>query len=84
MRLHWLMTALMIIWAGVPFVVLTAALHPVPGIGASTAACEARGELFGAAAVMLSIGYGLCSVCFNLEARRARELLVKMLDASAT
>jgi hypothetical protein len=82
MRLHWLVTAFMIVWAGVPTLILAAAvLHVHPGLGASVTARHVRRDLFVVAAMMLCFGYGLCSVCFNVEARRARKLLIKIVEA---
>ena len=77
LRLAWPVALFMVAWIG--------------GIAAITVKvwltgyADAKGSSTMGASLMFPVllmaaGYGLCSICFNLEARRARKLLLKILD----
>ncbi|HKD69498.1 MAG TPA: hypothetical protein VKB84_21850 [Candidatus Binataceae bacterium] len=84
MRMSWLVTAFMFVWAGVPLIAVSAAaLHLHFGSGvAAAAAHQTAGALIGGAVATITFGYCLCSASFNLEAQRAKELLTRIVAAS--
>jgi len=85
MRMHWLIVACMFVSASVPVVILTAALlHLNPRLEGTATLRGAGAGPIAFAAAMLCVGYCLCAVCFNLEARWARDLLVKIVDPQGT
>jgi 1,4-dihydroxy-2-naphthoate octaprenyltransferase len=81
MRMQWIVTAFMLLWAGFPVLLLTTALlHIDIGILDSRAPQGLRPHQFAAAIAMVVFGYVLCAVAFNIEAKRAQVLLLKILD----
>jgi hypothetical protein len=81
MRMHWFVIAFMLVWEAVPLVILTAVLLGLHLGGGALARPRAAGPgLYGMLIGMLIFGYGMCSIAFNIEARRARELLMNILD----
>ena len=81
MHMHWLATMFMLLWVGFPVLLLTTAmLHIDFGILDSNAPGPTPRQ-FVAAIAMLMFGYLLCAAAFNIEAQRARVLLIKILDA---
>lgn len=83
MRMHWFAAIFMLLWAGFPVLILTTALlHIDIGILDSRAPRDSKSHQFAAAIAMVMFGYALCAVAFNIEAQRARVLLLKLLDAT--
>ncbi len=83
MRMAWLVALFMLLWAALPAAIVAAALlHVDLGLSKSGGPQHPSLQLFGAAAAMLLFGYMLCAIAFNIEAQRARTLLLKILDAT--
>ncbi len=75
MRLNRAVAAFMILWAGAPLAILVYFLFFVGG--------SARANAGGALAIsfgMVCFGYLICAGGFNFEARRARDLLIKIVS----
>jgi hypothetical protein len=75
MRLAWAVAAFMILWSAVPLGILVFMLASKSG-----AAPQKAGGLLGFTLMMACFAYALCSGGFNVEARRAREILVKVIS----
>ncbi|HEY2105685.1 MAG TPA: hypothetical protein VGH29_07860 [Candidatus Binataceae bacterium] len=83
LRMHWLAAIFMLLWAGVPVLLLSGTLlHLDAGIGGSKTGQSPSPHQLVAAIALVMFGYVLCAVSFNIEAQRARVRLLKMLDAS--
>jgi hypothetical protein len=84
MRMRWSVIAFVITWEGILVAILTVILLGLHWGGGAITKPQAGHQGLSALIIgMVIFGYGLSALSFNIEARRARQILSAILDADA-